>query len=439
MIKNINFDEISLTDIFNFSEKLSDTMGRMRKKMAIGIHSLDAISGDLSFEISQDSEFIPLKSNTKQLFSQILANNEKGKKYGQTLENNNYPVLKDSKGIIALVPIINSDRTAVNINTKNLFIEVTGTSKYLVDKITDVLSTTFVDIGGDLFPIIVTIKNKQEVFPKLSNSELNIPISQISNELGIKLTANNILSLANKVGYDAVSIGNKIRFRIPQYRMDILNDQDIVEDIGIAYGYDYIPFEKLSSIIPGKLLQSTEIFETLSNSLVGLGFTESMSTYLTNENKNFKLPRLELPNSSKYISLKNSKSNNITMARTWILPSLLNVIALSKHDKMPQRVFELDIVFDISDGKPNEKYHLSAISVDSHSNFNFIKSVIESILSISGIPFSITELSHNSFIEGRCASIIINGTKKGFFGEINPLVLKNFGIEEPSVAFELEL
>lgn len=440
VVKNLKLDQISLVDLFNFSDKLSDTIGRMRKKMAIGMHNLDTIENELIFTLSDDEKFIPLKGEVPQLYSDIVKNSEKGKIYSKALpKNNKYPTLKDSKGSLALIPIINSKRTTVTVDTKNMFIDITGSSKELVQETAKILGTTFLDLGAELFPVTIKSSKGTKISPDFSVSYINIALKQIEDELGIKIGFNNIISLANKMGYEAALLGKKIRFTLPPYRTDIFNEQDIIEDICIAYGYDFISPIPVKSIIPGSLLNSNKLFEKLSTALVGAGFTESMSTYLTNEDKNFLKMNIEIPKSSDYVKLKDAKSSNLSMARTWILPSLLNVIALSKHDKMPQRVFELDMVFRTEDIFPIERYHIAGIVTDSHSNFNYIKSVLESIFSISSIPFSIKEFSHKSFIEGRCASVIINGVQVGFFGELHPCVLSNFGIEEPSVAFEIEL
>jgi len=41
------------------------------------------------------------------------------------------------------------------------------------------------------------------------------------------------------------------------------------------------------------------------------------------------------------------------------------------------------------------------------------------------------------YIEGRSASIIVDGNKWGTFGEVSPKILSNFGIGYPLVAFEI--
>ncbi|MGY5855999.1 MAG: hypothetical protein RTS72_05315 [Candidatus Thorarchaeota archaeon] len=40
-------------------------------------------------------------------------------------------------------------------------------------------------------------------------------------------------------------------------------------------------------------------------------------------------------------------------------------------------------------------------------------------------------------MEGRSATIEINGKSRGIFGEVSPEILSNFGIGYPVVAFEI--
>jgi phenylalanyl-tRNA synthetase beta chain len=65
--------------------------------------------------------------------------------------------------------------------------------------------------------------------------------------------------------------------------------------------------------------------------------------------------------------------------------------------------------------------------------------VVEALFSTLGKDYSIKEAKHASLIEGRQASIVIAGQEIGFFGEIHPQVLNNFGIEEPVTAFEINI
>ncbi len=56
-------------------------------------------------------------------------------------------------------------------------------------------------------------------------------------------------------------MGKNIKVSVPAYRLDVINDQDVVEDIAIAYGYDYIqrvPLPTTSVGSPGGQEQGDE-------------------------------------------------------------------------------------------------------------------------------------------------------------------------------------
>jgi phenylalanyl-tRNA synthetase beta chain len=178
---------------------------------------------------------------------------------------------------------------------------------------------------------------------------------------------------------------------------------------------------------------------------VGMGFSEMLNTYLTNEETNFGDMRIKDIDSHlsqykfDYIKLKNAKAQSVTMMRSLILPSLLKNLGISRHEKMPQRLFELDMVFYLSKKVPKEDYHLAAVSADPRSNFNYMKGVVEALAYFMKLDYRIEKYEHESFIKGRCAMISVGGEGIGVFGELHPEVLSNFGIEEPTAAFEINL
>ena len=68
-----------------------------------------------------------------------------------------------------------------------------------------------------------------------------------------------------------------------------------------------------------------------------------------------------------------------------------------------------------------------------------MKTILESFTSLLGLKYEIDETDHHSFIEGRVGRIRINNKKIGYIGEINPKVLRNFGLEMPVTCMEINL
>lgn len=442
----LDFSNESLAELINFTEKLCETYGRSRKKIAIGLHDLGQIEPPLHYNAYKDEKYMPLNDNQERSFSEILKTTDKGAKYGYTIGGGKrYPALKDNHGVLSFIPILNSERTRVTARTKSMLIDITGMHGDSVNKTADLLGSIFMDMGAEVRKVEINYTGKTIVTPVMGSRYISIPLQMAEGEIGVKIGYNNIISLANKMGYEAALIGKDIKFRIPSYRMDIINDQDVVEDIAIGYGYDYIRPVPILASQKGELEGRELLLEKASEAMVGMGFYEVLNTYLTNEETNFEKMGIKdaagflSKKNADYVRLKNAKAQSITMMRTWILPSLLKNIGISTHEKMPQKLFELDMAFHVSKKAPIEEYHLAGVCADPRSNFNNIKSVIDSLSYVLNLPLKVEQYENESFVKGRCARIMLDKEMIGFFGEIHPQVLGNFGIEEPTSAFEINL
>lgn len=437
--EGVDLDEDAIINLMNFTDKFCDTFGRGRRKIAIGLHDLDKVKPPLLFRCGTDESFVALGEKKGMNYSKILETTPKGREYSDILKEGKvcyYPELIDSEGAIAFIPILNSDRTKVTEKTKNIFVDITGTSDYAVNKTADLLAATFVDLGAKLKKVRINYGETQIDTPELAERYIVLPLSRIEKEIGVVIGFNNVISLANKMGYEAALIGNDIRFRIPEYRLDIIGEQDVIEDIAIAYGYEYIKPFALAYKNHGNLESRTKFNRRVAELMVGLDFSEFANSYLTNEENNFDKPGIERHTA---ILLKNPKTEATTIMRTWIIPSLLKNLGMSTHDSMPQNIFELDMVFNIKDKKALEAYHLAAVSEGPRANFNDMKSAVQGLMASLGINYKISEYRHSTFIDGRCAAITIDDKIVGFFGEIHPKVLKSFGLEESATAFEINL
>ncbi len=436
--KNLNFTNSSFLDLINFIEKFTDTFGRRRKKIAVGLHDLDKLVPPISYTLASDEKFSALGIGEKS-YSEILETTEKGKAYKDLCTTGDaFCVLKDQAGTMALIPVINSERTKITEHTKNIFVDITGTNSYFVNKAADLLACNFIDMGAKVYTVEVREGNTIKEAPKMETTQINVGLNLFKEEIGVfTLAFNNVIVLANKMGIEAALVGKEIRFTVPPYRLDIMNDQDIIEDVAVAYGYDYIQPFPIVSLSQGKLDPLEERNNVLREIMAGLGFFETMNSFVTNEDTNY--AKMRLKPDSEYVRIKNAKTETITMLRSWLLPSLLSNLAKSQHESLPHKIFELDMTFTVRNGKPKETYHLAGVLSDSTVDLNEIKAIVEGVGKALSADLEVKAAQHNSFIDGRCGNILIKGKPKGVFGEIQPEVLENFGIGMPTVAFEIEL
>ena len=80
---------------------------------------------------------------------------------------------------------------------------------------------------------------------------------------------------------------NTVKVTIPRYRIDILHEVDIIENIALGYGFNDLPAElpTFSTIAnPDPKRQFDQILEQV---MIGLGFTEIKSLMLTSEEQHY--------------------------------------------------------------------------------------------------------------------------------------------------------
>jgi len=264
--------------------------------------------------------------------------------------------------------------------------------------------------------------------PNLAPEEMELELEYVNKLLGAELSSKEVKELLERMRYGVNSTKDGIRVLIPAYRADILHPVDLLEDIAIAYGYDKFRPELPKLYTIGSKEETEKFSSSMRELMLGLGFQEIMSLILTNKESLF--VKMNLPE-GETVETKGSVSLEHSVARTWLLPSLMSILQRNKNREYPQKLFELGMCID-AEGKDNRK--LAGVVAHSKTNFSEIKAITTGLLESLGSEYKIKKFQHSSLIPGRAASI-----EYGFFGEIHPRVLENFGLETPVTAFELNL
>ena len=228
---------------------------------------------------------------------------------------------------------------------------------------------------------------------------------------------------------------------IPAYRVDILHEVDIVENIAVQYHINSVE-AKLPEI--NTVAYENNWFRaesTIREVMIGLGFQEIMSLMLTSEEAHYeKMNQEEKP----HVQVARPITIDRTMIRTSLINSLMEFLEDNKHEDLPQKIFEIGDVLYLDDSKENKTISskkLAAVICHSTANFSEIKSVVTSVLSNLGYSMEIKDSKNKTFIEGRAADVkgvSDAGSIEGFFGEVSPEVITNFTLEYPVIAFEIE-
>jgi len=441
-ITGITFTDDSIKSLMDIQEKLHITHARKRRKAAIGVHDLDKIKFPLSYTAKDPSfKFIPLGEEKEMTLENILKHTPKGKDYGWVLKDKEkYPLLMDAENkVMAMPPIINSIHTKVEENTKNLFIDVTGTEEKTINEILNIVVTSLAERGGKIHSVKVKYVDRAIETPNLETNMMKLEPTYVNKLLGLKLSNQDIIEFLKRMGFDASELGKEsINVIIPCYRTDIMHQIDLIEDISIAYGYDKFEPEIPDISTIGEENPFELFTNRLRNLLVGYGLQEVVTFMLTNRNNSYKKMRMEERN---LIETVNSKTEEYNIVRSWLLPSLMEVLWRNRHMEYPQNIFEIGDVIELdkkSDTGARTRRGMGITLCHSKASFSEIKSIVENLLSNLGIKkYKIEESKLPCLTNGRAAKIVVDGNDLGRFGEVHPEVISNWELEMPVTACEI--
>jgi len=445
VVRNMKLDENAIVDLMDMQEDLHWGLGRDRKKASIGVHNLDVVTPPFTFTAVEPDKvkFVPLDKTEEMSLREILEKHDKGMAYKHLVDwAPKYPLLIDKNGqVLSMPPIINGELTRVTSKTTNLFLDVTGTDYVAVERSLNVLATALADMGGTIEKVHVKYPDHTVVSPDLTPQKMTIRVNYANEMLGLKLTDAQVVESLRKCRLDAKKVRNNlVEVAIPAYRIDVLHEVDLVEEVAIGYGYYRLKPTIPETLTIGEPHPTHRTANIVRQIMTGLGFTEVMNFTLINEVVHYEKMRL---NARNVIKLANPATAEYTILRESLLPSLMKNLMDNKHESFPQRLFEVSDVGRINqrvETRCERRLHVAGVSSHSTANFTEIKSCVEALLHNMGLKrWEIKPTRHPSFLEGRAAVIYLKRKELGVLGEIHPEVLNNFELENPTSAFEIDM
>jgi phenylalanyl-tRNA synthetase beta chain len=254
VVRDVSLDDDALDSLIQLQEKLHATMGRKRAKGAIGIHDLTMLKGSMlerddasdagetAADVGDDvrvveateksisyvgvepdeDEFVPLDSDREMTPAEVLSEHQTGREYANLVsEYERYPAIYDDLGLFSFPPVINGRRTEVATDSRDLFVEMTGTDQWTIDKMLNVVCYALEARGATIEEVVVeypdagvysrdddelTAPGSTLARPDFSVSEKRVPHALVERVLGITLTAKDVVDLAERAGLDAAPI-----------------------------------------------------------------------------------------------------------------------------------------------------------------------------------------------------------------------------------------
>ena len=380
IVEGVNLGEYGFSSLIQLQEKIMQSFGRKRRKVAIGTHNLDLIEFPVFYKAvyPKDIKFVPLYETKEMYLDEILRETETGRKYSYIIEGKEkYPILIDNKGeVISFPPIINSNKIGrIDENTKNIFIDVTGTDINSVIIALNIIVTALADRGGKIKSVLIKYPDKTIRTPVLKIEEKEFDLKNIKKILGLNITNEEIVNLLKRKRLEAKILDGKIILRYLNYRYDLLSEQDVAEEILTAYGYENIKPKKTRIYTKGGISKRRKFINKIRDLLVGTGSIELYTTTLVSD----KINRLFANNDKEMIILSNPVSSYYNTIRVSLLSSFMQTLFLNKSIEFPASFFEIGKVGYIYNTNLVEEDNLLFLYIDSKVSFNHAKSILESI------------------------------------------------------------
>ena len=481
ILRNVKLDQARYDSFIDLQDKLHQNLARQRTLVSVGTHNLDSIEGPFTYEAlpPKDIKFVPLRETKEMDGEQLMQHFEKDRHLSRYLhiirDSPVYPVIYDANRVVcSLPPIINGAHSKVSPNTRNIFIEITATDKTKVEVVCNILVAMFSQYTTEKFTVepikIISEHNHQtRVVPDLTPRSTQAEVDYINACCGLNLSASDICNLLTRMSYTArpsKSDPNLLDVDIPPTRADVLHQADIMEDVGIAYGFNNLPraFPKVGATI-AQPLAINKLGDIVRHEAAMAGWAEVMPLILCSHDENFAwLNRKD--DGKTVVRLANPKTLEYQVVRTTLLPGLLKTLRENKHHSLPMKIFEVsDVAFKAPhlERKSRNERHFAAAWYGKVSGFEIVHGLLDRVMAMlktafitkeeglelpngakaKGMEYWIEEVDDATFFPGHAASIHVRIAGKesaiGVFGILHPSVLEKFELRYPVSTLEMNI
>lgn len=443
VIRDIDLrDNERYKSFIEYQEKLHLTIGRNRRLSSMGTHDLEKIQSPVFYksEMPERIVFVPLNSDRELSGRELHAYFPSGSKIGKymkLIENDEkYVYFEDSNGdVMSLPPIINSDRTKISLDTKNVFVEVTGNNFHRVNTTLKLLLSCF--RGSRVESVEIVRGNLRVTTPVMHNRVFTLMLSEINKSLGLNLTADVTRKYLERMMHRVNCDGEKLEVKVHDVRSDVLHVCDIVEDVAIAHGFNNFQRRLPISSTVGSEVPLNRFSDKLRVEFAMTGFNEALTLTL--------LARDENVFDGEYaVVLKNPKSVGYEVGRTSLVPGLLKCIGSNLHVKAPLKVFEIaDVILldkENASGARNSR-KLAAVYAGVSAHLEDVQGPLSLIIQKCGIreysfhPFK----DKTRYLENQSALVKVGDRVLGSIGVCNPDICHLFKIPYAASFFEIDV
>lgn len=297
---------------------------------------------------------------------------------------------------------------------------------------------------------------------KLPEKDITLRFAQIKRMLGSEIPSEKCIEILGNLGFELLG-KNEVaaKFKVPSFRMvDVYREIDLIEEISRIYGYDKIDPTLPKNTQSPEITQESKICKKIHNMFLGAGFYETVTSSLVGAPiyNEFSVKY----DDAKAVKVCNPQSEEHTMLRQSMIPSILNVVKTNiANGQKNLRLFETGRTYFVegpadekNTGVTEKRMLAGALTGDvscgswikkPETDFYTVKGIIEDLLIMLGLEnrVQLRECKDKEFLHpGKCAKLVMLGKQPlevGFFGEVHPLLKDKEKYQQNVYLFEIDL
>ena len=454
---NVSFYQVKLVKDIKIKESPLFIKNRLIASGVRPINNVVDISNYVMLETGQPLHFYDYEKINKNIIVREAKENEVVKTLDDKERqlNSSDIVIANDKEILAIAGIMGAKNSEVDNDTKDIVIEsaifkdvnIRNTSKRTVQSeasfrfeknLIKENSILAIKRACNLLEKYADAKIvKEEItFDKTNVKEKEVILQKekISKLLGIKIEDEVIKNYFDLLDFKYVDNKDNYLINIPIYRQDIKIDVDIIEEIIRAYGINNLESKPIETYTIGGESQIDRKIRNLRHKLLNLGLDEVLTyTLVSSSNNLFNIENMPS------ISIKSPLSQDKSVLRTTLIPSLLDVYAYNKKRQVEDiNIFEISNIYYKKEEVEEEKLLTILLSDDiNYSNykniviensFYTIKGMVENIFDYLGFNNRYSFVNENipeGFNPYQTVAVKLDRVVVGYFGMLHPDVTKD--------------
>jgi len=277
--------------------------------------------------------------------------------------------------------------------------------------------------------------------PYASAAAIVLSAREFRDISGSALSLPDCASALTEYGY-SVSIldADKVEAVPPPWRDDVMHAVDLVEDILLTRGLnESTEATEFDPWRPSRISRIGILEEAVKDTLAECGFTELM-THVLGPRTSF-MSSYSIYDGHDVVPVLNPVSSQFNVARNSLLPGLLTAVQRNfKRLKLPLCLFEVGpVIVNSRETDPVDAVRVAAIMVGTEIGVHSVHDVLRQMCHRLGMQANLAEADHESYVSGRSAKVVVDGSSCGQIGQLAPDALRHWKISHPVVAVELDL